>query len=71
MIRGGNGEAFPVSDKPRLTGDQERQRMDGLRVLARVIARHYLAHPELYPVPNNGSALAQADGNAGRKEADE
>ena len=45
--------------------------MEGLRVLARVIARHYLAHPELYPVPTAVSAPAQADGNAGRKEADE
>ena len=25
--------------------------MDGLRILARIIARHYLAHPELYPQP--------------------
>ena len=71
MIRGGNGETFPVSAKPRRNDAQERQRMEGLRALARVIARHYLAHPELYPVPNNDSALVQADGNADRKEADE
>ena len=25
--------------------------MEGLRVLARIIARHYLEHPELYPRP--------------------
>ena len=25
--------------------------MDGLRVLARIIARHYLEHPDLYPQP--------------------
>ena len=24
--------------------------MEGLRILARIIARHYLAHPELYPL---------------------
>ena len=28
--------------------------MEGLRALARVIARHYLAHPELYPDPTGG-----------------
>lgn len=44
--------------------------MDGLRALARVIARHYLAHPELYPVPA-GDAVAHAGGNADRKEAEE
>ena len=70
MIRGGNGETFPLSTKPRLNDDQERQRMDGLRALARVIARHYLAHPELYPAPT-GDALAHAGGSADRKEAAE
>ena len=30
--------------------------MDGLRILARIIARHYLAHPELYPSPDDGTA---------------
>ena len=33
--------------------------MDGLRILARIIARHYLAHPELYPQP-----VDAADGRA-------
>ena len=33
----------------RLTDEQERQRIEGLRVLARIIARHYFAHPELSP----------------------
>lgn len=32
----------------RLTDEQEKQRIEGLRILARIIARHYLAHPELY-----------------------
>ena len=44
--------------------------MDGLRALARVIARHYLAHPELYPAPA-GAAVTRAGGNADRKEAEE
>ncbi len=48
----------PLSKKRKLTEDQERQRMDGLRILARIIARHYLAHPELYPSPGDGTASA-------------
>ena len=47
--------------KRRLTAKQERQRMEGLRILARIIVRHYLANPHLYP---NGSAVdgSQTDG---------
>ncbi len=45
--------------------------MDGLRVLARVIARHYLAHPELYPVPTVAIGGGGAGGNADHKEAEE
>ena len=44
--------------------------MDGLRALARIIARHYLAHPELYPDPA-GVVVARAGGNADHKEAEE
>ena len=44
--------------------------MDGLRALARVIARHYLAHPELYPAPT-GAVVTRAGGNADHKEAAE
>ena len=36
-----------------LSPKQERQRIEGLRMLARIIARHYLANPELYA---NGAA---------------
>ena len=38
-----------------LTKNQERRRTEGLRILARIIARHYLANPHLY---RNGSAPA-------------
>ena len=41
--------------------------MDGLRILARIIARHYLAHPELYPQP----ADAEGGEKATRREAAE
>ncbi|MDE2938032.1 MAG: hypothetical protein OXR67_03815 [Chloroflexota bacterium] len=58
-----------MNKKRRLTEDQERQRMDGLRILARIIARHYLAHPELYPSPGNGATSSVKDGNAPREDA--
>ena len=37
-----------MSKKQNLTAKQERKRIDGLRILARIIARHYLANPRLY-----------------------
>ena len=37
-----------MSSKPKLTAKQERKRVNGLRILARIIARHYLANPHLY-----------------------
>ena len=29
--------------------EQEARRLEGLRTLARIIARHYLEHPQQYP----------------------
>ena len=61
--------------KRRLTQNQERRRIEGLRILARIIARHYLANPHLYrndaagdgPAPSvNGRTTA--DGETARKE---
>ena len=46
--------------KQRLTPKQERQRIEGLRILARIIARHYLANPELYA----NSAAGERDASA-------
>ena len=40
-----------MSKKQGLTRNQERRRIEGLRILARIIARHYMAYPELYPDP--------------------
>ena len=37
-----------MSTQQRLTDEQERMRIEGLRILARIIVRHYLAHPEKY-----------------------
>ncbi len=32
-----------------LTPEQDAKRIEGLRILARIIARHRLSHPEAYP----------------------
>ena len=50
-------ETYRVNGKPgrKLTKNQERRRTEGLRILARIIARHYLANPHLY---RNGSTQA-------------
>lgn len=64
-----------VSRKRKLTSKQERQRIEGLRTLARIIAGHYLANPHLYHdgAVGDGSAPAvngrtTADGDAPRQE---
>ena len=64
-----------VSRKRKLTARQERRRIEGLRALARIIARHYLANPRLYRNgAGRGEPLASghggttADGDAARKE---
>ncbi|MDE2781017.1 MAG: hypothetical protein OXI91_15275 [Chloroflexota bacterium] len=55
-----------MSKKGKLTRSQERRRIEGLRILARIIARHYLSHPELYPSPaGDGAALAINGPDAG------
>ena len=75
-----------MNQKRRLTGEQEDGRIQGLRLLARIIARHYLEHPDLYPAPtcDNGggangvgkddtavNAAVGAGGDAARKEANQ
>ena len=46
--------------KRNLTGEQEQRRIDGLRLLARVIARHWLEHPEHY---DRAAHAGRHDGN--------
>ena len=46
-----------------MTRTQERRRIEGLRILARIIARHYLAHPELYPNPGVGGEAPTVNGH--------
>ena len=56
--------------KSNLTAKEERQRKKGLRILARIIARHYLANPHLYPngsVRRNGQ-VASDDGSVRKEE---
>ncbi len=51
-----------MSNKRRLTRTQERRRIEGLRTLARIISRHYLAHPELYPSPGSDGPAPGVNG---------
>ena len=37
-----------MNTQQRPTDEQERMRLDGLRILARIIARHALAQPRLH-----------------------
>ena len=75
-----------MNQKRRLTGEQEDGRIQGLRLLARIIARHYLANPELYPAPTSDNygaadgvfkddialnAAVRAGGSAARKEVNQ
>ena len=52
--------------KRKLTDRQERRRIEGLRILARIIARLYLANPHLYPngAAGDGSQSAEKEGAA-------
>ena len=57
------GETRLLSRKGKLTRTQERRRIEGLRILARIIARHYLAHPELYPSPGVDGEAPSVNGH--------
>ena len=62
------GETKRVSSKRKrgLTKNQERRRIEGLRILARIIARHYLANPHLYRdgATGDGSEADRKEGAA-------
>lgn len=53
-----------MSTQQRLTDEQERIRIEGLRILARIIVRHYLAHPDKYA--DRGAARQEAPPANGR-----
>ena len=48
--------------KLELTEEQDRRRLKGLRILARIIVRHRLAHPELYFNGDSAGSLGVAVG---------
>ncbi len=65
-----------MDTQPRMDEERERMRLDGLRRLARIIARHALAHPHLYmdhrdgdpvtePVPPCGATATKPAGKDG------
>ncbi len=37
-----------MDTQPQMDDERERMRLDGLRALARIIARHALTHPDRY-----------------------
>ena len=51
--------------KRKLTDRQERRRIEGLRILARIIARHYLSNPHLYRNGAAGDGPQSADKEGG------
>ena len=53
--------------KARPTRSQENVRRQGLRILARIIARYYLPKPDLYP----GDAAGNGGADPGDKDNDE
>ncbi len=59
-----------MSTNPKLTQEQEEIRLSGLRILARIIARHYLSNPELYPAPEGNDGPDDSRGTENSKEED-
>ncbi len=64
-----------MSEERRPTPEEEQIRLEGLRILARIIARRYLARSEVDAVGSSGEPETRpanggqtADGNPGRKE---
>jgi len=49
--------------KQELTEEQDRRRLKGLRILARILVRHRLAHPKMYVDGANedGASLVSRD----------
>ena len=47
--------------KQHLTDEQERMRLAGLRILARIIVRHRLEHPEHYAERSTEDLVAPPD----------
>ena len=54
-----------VETQGRMDDEQEQIRLDGLRVLARIIARHALSHPHLYVGDRDGDPVAGSETGSG------
>ena len=57
-----------MSTNRQLSDEQEAQRLEGLRTLARIIARHALAHPDRYGAGEGEARSTAAGEERGRKE---
>ena len=57
-----------MSTKRQLSDEQEALRLEGLRRLARIIARHALAHPEHYGVAEREARGAPATNEPGPRD---
>ncbi len=56
-------------NKSRLTKEQDKMRLDGLRILARIIARHLLSNSDLYArYPAGTGCEAPSESDFGEKE---
>ena len=49
----------------RTDEERERMRLDGLRALARIIARHALSHPHLYVGHRDGDPVGGSETGSG------
>ncbi len=58
----------PMNTDRQLSDDQEALRLEGLRTLARIIARHALAHPDRYGSGKGEAPGAPASDERGRKD---
>ena len=62
------GKEVPVHPSAPLTAAQAERRLAGLRILARIIARHYIQHPERYADQADASGAAPQSED-GREDA--
>ena len=65
------GKEVPVHPSAPLSAAQAERRLAGLRILARIIARHYIEHPERYAdrTDASGAAGAALKSEDGREDA--
>ncbi len=57
-----------MSTERQLSDEQEALRLEGLRRLARIIARHALAHPDRYEAAEREARKAPASDGRDRKD---